>query len=153
MRRRALIPFVALLSGCAFHKTPHVMYEGDHPLSDTAVFSSFDDKAGPAREMAARIHSVDGNKASCVQVGCPYWVRVLPGTHSFAVTYATDWNLNYHLEANLDIVVADMKPRHVYVVRYRTDGGGVAQIVEDLGENPDWGLPLGWGRAPYKVKF
>jgi hypothetical protein len=63
------------------------------------------------------------------------------------VRYSTDFRLalpsiNYRL-ANLEVEVKDMKPRHVYVARYRESGNGVAVYVEDLGENPEYGVWIG----------
>jgi hypothetical protein len=134
------------------------MYEGTPAKSETAVFASLDDKS--TKENDSRIYSVDGKEPSCIEVGCPYWVRILPGTHTFVVRYASDFYWSYqqsgHNYASLTIEVKDMKPRHVYVVRYRQLQKDVQYVVEDLGENPKYGITLGLkgaNQAYYPVEF
>jgi len=154
MRRFATILVLAVASGCAFHHAPYVTYEGDVPLAETAVFVAQDEKATLMH--VSRVRAVDGKGTSCAQVGCPFWVRVLPGSHSFSVEYTSQWTASRHQYANLDVAVADMKPRHVYVVRYREKDESVQQAVEDLGENPDFGLELRagiTGTARYRAEF
>ncbi len=58
--------------------------------------------------------------------------------------------------ADLEIVVRDMKPRHVYVARYRKSSSGVSALVEDLGENPEFGVWVGLegaNRKYHRVTF
>jgi hypothetical protein len=147
-----------LLSGCAFHRTPYVMHEGSPPLSSTAVFASFDESSVKFND--SRIRSADGKDTSCFEVGCPYWVRVLPGKHVFSVRYTANHQWSYMSSgfnyADLSIEVPDMKPGHVYVARYRETGDRVAVIVEDLGEKPKFGITLGYGSVNmkyYPVEF
>jgi len=123
----------ASLTGCAFHRTPYVMFEGSPPLSETAVFAAFDNKVTKFND--PRIRMVDGKDTSCAQAGCPFWVRVKPGKHVFDVRYSTNFRLSGYNFADASLIVEDMKPRHVYVVRYVESGGGVRITVEDLGES------------------
>lgn len=148
MRSLKLLPIAAfslLVSGCAFHRTPYKTYEGDPPLSSTSVFSSLDDKA--QKFIEARITHVNGQETSCFQVGCPYWVRVLPGTNKFTVKYTSNYSMSAglirHSYAILDVEISDMKPGHVYVSRYREQPNRVAIRVEDIGDRPDYGIVLG----------
>ncbi|MFT4170912.1 MAG: hypothetical protein QM639_00010 [Rhodocyclaceae bacterium] len=136
----SIVVFVSL-SGCAFHQKPYVMYDGSVPLSNTAVFASFDTTSSTPHD--SRIQTADGKKTSCIQVGCPYWVRVLPGRHSFDVHYMSHIAMTGHRFADFHVVVPEMKPRHVYVTRYREIGERVSVAVEDLGENPQFGVSLG----------
>jgi len=134
------------------------MYDGSPPKGETAVFASLDDSS--AKYNDSRIYIADGKKPSCIEVGCPYWVRVLPGTHTFVVRYTSDatWSFQHsgYRYADLTIEVRDMKPRHVYVVRYRQLANDVQYAVEDLGENPKYGITLGLkgaNQAFYPVEF
>src|SRR5256885_6120648 len=43
MKRLLAFAITVALSGCAFHRTPYVTYEGSPPLSSTAVFASLDE--------------------------------------------------------------------------------------------------------------
>jgi hypothetical protein len=133
------------ISGCAFHAAPFVAYEGSLPLAQTAVFSALDQRAQNFND--TRIRFVNGKETSCAQAGCPYWVRVPPGTQSFQIRYTAHFQWNLHSSgykyADATIEVKDMKPRHVYVVRYEEHNGNVRMTVEDLGENPNYGISLG----------
>jgi hypothetical protein len=147
-----------MASGCAFHRTPYKMYEGDRPLAATAVFASHDDKA--TKHIEARITQVNGKETSCFEVGCPYWVRVLPGDHKFKIRYATNFSLSVgavtHNFTNLEVDVSNMKAGHVYVARYAERQGRVSVHIEDLGSRPDYGLTLGLegaNKTYYPVKF
>ena len=159
MNRNILgIIFLLTLGGCAFHQSPYLTYSEKLNLNETAVFSSLDDKAVTFNE--SRIHLVDGTKTSCVQVGCPYWVRVKPGKHTFKVVYTSNhsWDLNSsgYSVSNLEITVDDMKPKHVYVMRFSEKEGKLSYFVEDLGENPEYGITLGLkgvNEKYYPVKF
>ena len=143
--RIASVLVLLAVSGCAYHHAPYAMYEGTPELSNTSVFAAVDEKQ--TKQVGVEIQLIDGKEPSCWQVGCPIWARVLPGTHKFLVRYSTDFRLalpsiNYRL-ANLEVEVKDMKPRHVYVARYRESGNGIAVYVEDLGENPEYGVWIG----------
>jgi hypothetical protein len=147
-----------LLSACAFHQTPYVAYEGTHALEDTAVLASFDEHSAKFND--SRIFAVDGKTTSCIEVGCPYWVRVLPGDHKFLVRYTSNfgWNLNgsNYSFANLAVETKEMKPRHVYVLRYQEVDRYVKYVVQDLGERPDFAITLGLQGANqkrYPVQF
>jgi hypothetical protein len=157
MRKLTIAAIALLLSGCAFHQTPYVTYAGHHELRDTAVFAAFTTVPPDAE---SRIVAVDGEKPSCAQVGCPFWVRVLPGTHTFVARYKFDLGLGGRMitihYVDLVIAVADMKPRHVYATHYTRHGEQFEVSADDLGENPDFGLTLGLSgvnKKYYPVKF
>ena len=87
MRRSILKVLVTLLTvtmpvsagiRSGFHEKPYVTYsDKNHPLSDTAVFSTIAHPRGIVASGWGQIISVDGKKTSCWKVGCPVWVRVL----------------------------------------------------------------------------
>src|SRR4029077_9832854 len=95
MRRSILTVLVILLTLTmpvsagirnGFHEKPYVMYsDKNHPLSDTAVFSTIAHPGGIVASRWGQIISVDGKKTSCRKVGCPVWVRVLPAEHKIKV--------------------------------------------------------------------
>jgi hypothetical protein len=151
--RSSALTFAALtwLAGCAstFHQAPFIAYEDkSRPLSDTSVFSALDKD----RRSESRIARVDGVPTSCFQVGCPYWVRVPPGRHVFTVNYLVP-GLSSSKYADVEVIVEDMKPRHVYRATYIGDGASVAASVQDLGENPDYGIPLYLDGKVFRVQF
>jgi len=134
------------------------MYQGNQPLSTTTVFSSLDNNQ--TKHVEARITHVNGKETSCFEVGCPYWVRVLPGANRFTIRYATNFSLGVgvitHNYAVIDVDVADMRPSHVYVARYSERGSRVSVQVEDLGGRPKYGITLGLdgvNKAYYPVQF
>lgn len=78
----------------------------------------------------------------------------------FSVRYAANfaWNLQSsgYKFADVDVEVKDMRPRHVYVARYTESAGKVQVTVEDLGENPNYGITLGLDGATqqfHRVQF
>jgi len=127
------------LSGCAFHTAPFVTYsDPGRPLSDTSVFSVRGFQAGGA---LSQIYAVDGAATSCWQVGCPIWVRVLPGSHSFHIKYSIFNNgIASHLVGEADVEVKDMKARHVYLMTSVAAANlkTFSTATKDLGENPDY---------------
>jgi len=129
----AIVILVLITSGCAFHKTPFIAYANkNHPLSDTSVFTTAPRGIPNPPRTAIAITGIDGVSRSCFfsEAGCPVWVRVLPGDHTFSTDY-------------IKVDVADMKPRHVYVAHVKRLEGRVVVEVEDLGENPVYGFMLG----------
>lgn len=151
----ALLWCLLALGGCVVHQAPDIMYSEKIPINDTAVFASFDrtlSTGGPQIEL------VDGKKTSCAEVGCPRWVRVLPGKHVF---YIRDSHFggpgSFSTFQTFTIELEDMKPRHVYVPHYQQYGGRISNwTVEDLGENPDFGITIGRegvNQKYYPVKF
>lgn len=162
----ALVAFVTL-AGCAFHAAPYAMYDGTPELANTTVFSAVDYRHEEYPGIEAQystigIRQVDGKEPSCWQNGCPVWVRVLPGAHTFRVRIATDIKLVWHeiayRQAELEIEVKDMKPRHVYVAHYRysIDEQRIIADINDLGENPEFGISLGLNgvnRKYHRVNF
>jgi hypothetical protein len=120
------------------------MYEGDRPLSDTAVFSARNELLASCPH-GATVQMVDSRKTS--RWIYPMWVRVAPGTHSFVVqctleTYLVA-NKIVRKYVNLEVKVPDMKPRHVYVARYDLIGGKIKIAADDLGENSYYSIQLG----------
>jgi len=140
------------LTACTFHQTPYITYEENVDIAETAVFSALDETSTHYND--TRVFGVDGVQPSCAQVGCPYWVRVIPGKHVFHVRYTSDPHWNYMSSgfnyANLEVVLEDMKPRHVYVMRFSRNGDEIGYRVEDLGENPEYGIMLGLKGANQK---
>jgi hypothetical protein len=96
-----------------------------------------------------QIVQVDGKDLSCIQAGCPVWVRVIPGDHTFRIrctTITLVGPLMNKRQSELDLPFTAMQARHVYEAKclidknssdpsqsaYRVD-------VKDLGLNPDFG--------------
>jgi hypothetical protein len=129
-----------------FHEKPYVMYsDKNHPLSDTAVFSTLRSATGTDR---AQIFSVDGKKTSCWKVGCPLWVRVLPGEHKIKVGLGS-----YYLSDKYEVTVV-MKPRHVYEAEFLPIEHDKFEVTaQDLGENPEYGIKLGLPQKYFRVQF
>ena len=134
MIRFFVVSALALITiGCAFHKTPFIAYtDKNHPLSDTSVFSTAPRGLFNPPRTAIAITGIDGVSRSCFfsEAGCPVWVRVLPGDH----TFSTDF---------IKVNVTDMRPRHVYVAHIKSVEGRMVAEIEDLGENPKYGFVLG----------
>jgi hypothetical protein len=132
------------LVGCA-HLQPDQMYSGDHPLSDTAVFSALDDSSGASVCLVSTIQAVDQNKTS--RMTFPVWVRVRPGPHSFLIHCTTGFAGGYQsiisYRVELLVKMADMRPRHIYVARYKPTKDGVRIVVDDLGERSNYSLTVG----------
>ncbi|ASU37148.1 hypothetical protein hmeg3_01785 [Herbaspirillum sp. meg3] len=145
------------LSGCAFHQAPYITYEGTPALSETAVFAAFDERQPGSH---ANILAVDGKATTCVQAGCPAWVRVLPGQHDFTVRYSAHFELGvgtYNWKrADTVVTVPAMKAAHVYQTRYRESADKLSVTVDDLGEKPKFGITLGLegvNKKFYPVEF
>lgn len=136
------------LSSCAsiqlYNPQPDKMYEGDRPLSDTAVFSARDELSSIC-PLARTIHSVDNRSTS--KWAYPMWVRVTPGTHSFSIQCTIKTSLGFHevgrYYVNLDVTIPEMKPRHVYVANYEEVAGKIKITAEDLGENSYYSIQIG----------
>lgn len=161
---RSLLSLVALLlgaspwlAGCTAQHTPYITYEEQMPLSATAVFLAMDQEA--QTYLTATIKKMDGREMPCLQNGCPYWVRVKPGTHHFVIDYRS----NIALKAGFvtldvaapEVTVRDMKPRRVYKARYKQVGDKVEVTIIDLGENPNVCLDfsyMGCHRASFEDK-
>lgn len=148
---------VALLSGCAFHHAPYIAYEGEMPLSQTAVFVAMD-QSSPLFTIQA-IKQTDGKDMSCYQVGCPIWVRVPAGTHRFVLDLKGNYGMGggsiTYNAWNPEVTIKDMKARHVYKAKYQYVGGKLAVTAVDLGENPDFYMdlkPHGQFRASFDDK-
>ena len=157
---RAVFPIIlacltaGVVSGCAI-SPPYVMYEDKRvPLSQTSVLSVRQDQSSPASRGSASIRSVDGIRIgirSCHLI-CPVWVRVLPGSHSFTISYE-EFVGNFKYGGTVLVPVADMKAQHVYVVRLQRVGSELGASVEDLGENPEYGFKHRDGRYLHRVTF
>ena len=135
----ATLPFA--ISGCAFHTQPYVAYsDTQHALSDTPVFST----QGFSGNTLGQIVGVDGKGTSCAQAGCPVWVRVTPGDHTFRIRYSIV-SLSQTLTGEADFPVTGMRARHVYEANFLTDEKQTKFLAgaKDLGENPDYGMWVG----------
>ncbi len=149
--RRSILTVLVILLTCPmlvsagirshFHDKPYVMYsDKNHPLSDTAVFSTIG--------RGGQIFSVDGKKTSCWKVGCPVWVRVLPGEHKIKVGLGS-----YYLSDKSEVTVV-MKPRHVYEAEFLPIEHDKFEVTaQDLGENPEYGIKLGLPQKYFRVQF
>ena len=141
MRNLLLGVALVFVSGCmsTFHTQPYVAYtDAQHAKSDTSVIST----SGLNGSALGQIVAVDGIKTSCWKVGCPIWVRVVPGDHVFTVSYGI-YGSGSHATGTTDLRVTAMQPRHVYEVRFQTSGDRFGASVEDLGEDPDYGIHVG----------
>jgi len=119
-------------------------FKGKHPFSDTALLFAADDH-NPAFGYSG-IVMFDGKKTSGFWSPGRNSARVLPGTHTFVIR--ADWDHTGSITGSttgvtatgssktldVEIEVKDMKPLHVYVVRYHLDGEKLGLSVEDLGE-------------------
>lgn len=151
----------ACLSACTAMQSPYVApADKARPLSDTAVFIASDHQGnlGETDNMAL-IVEVDGQHLHepCLTVGCPKWVRVTPGTHVFRLRYRTEYVVYGQLEANVQLTIAEMKPRHTYLLRMTRSGNMVRPSYEDLGEDSGHGLILcgafGDCKSTYRPRF
>jgi hypothetical protein len=132
----------------SYHEKPYVMYDDkDHPLADTAVFAVI--RHGG---YGSRIQKVDGKKPHCGIVGCPLWVRVLPGSHVFEVNLDI-LNTFPRKHGTAELTVSDMKPSHLYDAQFHIEDKKFRVTAEDLGENPDYGVKLGLNAKYYRVEF
>ena len=158
LKRYIVLVAAILMAGCAFHQQPYVAHDGGLPMSGTSVFSVVTENA--AVNGALEILEVDGRSTSCIQVGCPVWVRVAPGKHKFKLRFNGNFTLSAGFinwkTATFTAEVADMKPLHVYHGQHRLSLGAVQVNVQDLGERPRHGIWLGLegaNRKYYPVEF
>ena len=156
MLRILAIAFAMALSGCmsTFHQQPYGAYSNkQHPLSDTAVFST----AGLAGNTLGQIVAVNGVETSCWEVGCPIWVRVLPGDNVFRLRFSIyDNGIASYKQGEGEFKVVDMKAKHVYEAVFSTDGKIFTMTPRDLGENPSYSVTLGlkgYNQESFPVRF
>ncbi len=132
------------MAGCA-GPSPRVKPYGATPsevqLSETAIFVSADVKNPRHRvdALESTIKAIDGRAIQCAwRHGCPPWARVAAGDHEFVV----EVNYNYTYAGNrttlMPVKVANIKPRHIYLTSYETNGNSLTARVEDLGESPNF---------------
>jgi hypothetical protein len=123
------------------------MHSPEVARTETAIFVSADQRT--SEPVLSTLVAVDGRKVNCdFNAGCPVWARVSAGSHVFTIKYRADFHgvtgvtNSGHKETELEAVVPEMKPRHVYVARYtRSLSDNTVSIrVEDLGENPKFAL-------------
>lgn len=145
------------LTGCAFHQAPYITYKNAPALSQTAVFAAFNNNLP---DDFISILAVDDKPTSCAQVGCPLWVRVLPGQHSFLLRYVGNFMISGPFitsqRSEINVTVPEMKAGHVYQANYRIAGDYISVIVKDLGEKPNFGITLGlkgFNKKYYPVEF
>ncbi len=134
----------------SFHREPFPAYARSVETSQTAVLSVMVEGTVPVNG----IESVDGAESPCVKAGCPMWVRVASGSHKFLVKH-TQWNGNWHRDVRMEVVVEDMLPKHVYLVKIHGKDDRLTHETIDLGESPDYGVSLGKGkdRLYHRVMF
>src|SRR5690348_7752297 len=128
------------LSGCMSLGEPKVAYkDANHPHSDTAIFAvqGFNAAEAGAPQTISAVWRVDGksmlNRFSMGEE-LPVWVRVLPGTHEFKISY-DKFEDGTRKTGFATKTVADMQPRHVYFARLHDLGNQFRIEVVDLGEN------------------
>lgn len=148
-----LAAVAALLSACAAQNplvTPYEAHTPDVAKRETAVLVAMDRQGQPP--LLATLVEIDGQQVACDgTAGCPVWARLEPGTHDVVVRYRTDPSSGTAAgtaqPASLSLRVRDMKPRHVYLIRYERDASSstVSARIEDLGENARTGIlfPVG----------
>ena len=141
-----------VLSGCATVSpltTPYSADDAPERSSDTAVFISIEQQHSSDQRLSKRVLStiqkIDGRDVRCDwSAGCPVWARVGAGHHTFTVRYRADFSYSggRWLEGTLEVDVQDMKPRHVYRLKYFHDASSlkVWARAEDLGENSTQGI-------------
>lgn len=140
MKKLTVLLFLFLvLSGCALHAEPYIMYsDKSHPLDDTSVFAV----AVKGEPYEVTIASVDGKSHTPKGAGGGLWVRVLPGEHSFGLKYKSkrDGQLS-SIQYELKV---EMEPRRVYVVfqEVKPDEAQVSFMVKVLPENQIYTLGL-----------
>ena len=140
LQRFLCVLFAAIASGCASNGPPIMFEDKQRPLSDTSVFSSWSEDP---REIA-EIKKVDGVDTSCVMAGCPLWVRVTPGKHTFTIRYSFHIpGSPTYLTGTHEFEVPDMKAKHVYVARFQVIENTLKTSIQDLGENPNYTLTSG----------
>ncbi|WKC35835.1 hypothetical protein QYM18_15310 [Ectopseudomonas chengduensis] len=156
MFRAFIIPLFLGLSGCMskFHQQPYITYADEtHPLSDTAVFST----AGFVGNTSGQIVAVNGKKTSCWEVGCPIWVRVLPGNNVFTLRFSVyDNGISSYKQGQADFEVPDMKAKHLYEAVFLHNGNGFSMTPKDLGEKPAYSVVLGlkgYNQKAFPVRF
>ena len=156
IKSSTLIVLAILMSGCmsTFHTKPYVTYENkNHPLSNTSVFTT----DGFVGNSNAQILSVNGVETSCWEVGCPIWVRVKPGTNKFTVRLSVyDNGVASYKVGVTEVVVNEMKPKHIYKAKIDVVEREFKTSIEDLGENSEYGIHLGLegvNKKFYPVQF
>ncbi|WP_153066740.1 hypothetical protein [Xanthomonas arboricola] len=107
--------------------------------SKSAVLST----RGLNGNLIGQVSEVDGIKMSCLAYGCPSFVRISEGTHTFTIKAFLLNGINYYRSGQIDLVVKDMKARHIYEVTIKDHGETFGASYNDLGENPVYGITLG----------
>ena len=140
------------LSGCATDSPLTTPYSADGAsgrLADTAVFIAIEQHNSSDQRLSkpviSTIQKIDGREVRCDwNAGCPVWARVGAGHHTFTVRYRADFSYSGKrwLEGTMEVEVPDMKPRHVYLLRYSHDASSmkVWARTEDLGESSNQGI-------------
>lgn len=169
IQKLSIIFSLIVIGGCVTKQAPYISYsESNFPLRDTAVLIALDDRHPYGTHLAqTTITGANGKLFTyCNLNGCPYWVRAKQGMNTFIIQYQTDAQLAPSITgAGLGVtskifkkeVVIDMKPRHIYVARYKRQNDSISIDIEDMGENADYGIYLGGmygdGKTIYKAKF
>lgn len=140
-----------ILASCALHTEPLITYDDrDHPISDTSVFSAYDDEI-PDNRILPKILSIDGKKNTCTEnVGCQLWMRALPGEHEFVIRYNFyDNGLTSYKTTTINLRT-NMKAKKIYIVRATISSNTLFTRVEELPDGYDYKLPLGVKGLNYK---
>jgi hypothetical protein len=128
------VGLLMLLSGCMSMAEPMVAYkDSKHPRSDTSVFAVDRHMVNEDGTATGAVLSVDGHSTRdyfSMTEQVPPWVRVLPGDHTFEITY-----LKSNRQSMVKTVsVPNMSPRHVYVAHLVDQGMTYKIDVQDIGD-------------------
>ena len=142
-----LLFLTVFLSGCAMHSEPYIMYtEKSHPLSDTSVFA-IDIKGMP---YVVSIDTVDGKLHRPAGAGSGWWVRVLPGVHTFQLKYNV--KVNGESSYNYYVVKLKMAPKRVYLATLMVKPGEdeLSYTVKELPKDEVYKMGLGLEGVNYQ---
>ena len=142
-----LLLLTVFLSGCAMHSEPYILYsDNSRLLGDTSVFA-VDIKDQP---YIATIDTVDGKLHKPAGAGSAWWVRVLPGEHTFQLKY--NIKVNGESSYNYYVVKLKMAPKRVYLATLIIKPGEAepSYTVKELPEDEVYKMGLGLEGVNYQ---
>lgn len=130
----AWIAAALLVSACGT-PGPQPIHLNGLPNDQTAVIGNADYSKG-----TIFVHAVNGNKTSCVTLGCPRVVRIAAGPAVVQVSFALPHGTSIDKTAKLvDLDAFEAKPGHTYLLQCEVvndqDRRSVRIWVEDRGLN------------------
>ncbi len=126
----------------------------NYPLKSTAVVSVYELNRD---NLLFTFTKMDGKELSSFASGRPFWVRVIPGPHSFDMKACRSDLVGLMIVTkcfDAQFSIPFVKPGHVYVVE--SSSGPGAYNAKDLGLYPDYGVTLGLegvNKERHRVKF